>query len=101
MAGYAQRLAGGHGLCPSGRRQWHGGIPEAIDPGRNGFIVPKALLNHLGQACLDVLSLPPEHRAALGAAARQRIVERFQSDAEAEVLRRVLARAVPEARRSS
>jgi len=66
-----------------------------VDAGRNGFIVSKALLNHLGQACLDVLSLPPEQRAALGAAARQRIEERFQARAEAEVLRRVLARAIP------
>ncbi len=72
-----------------------GGIPEAVDAGRNGFIVSKALLNHLGQACLDVLSLSPEQRAALGAAARQRIEERFQARAEAEVLRRVLARAIP------
>jgi glycosyltransferase involved in cell wall biosynthesis len=74
-----------------------GGIPEAVDPGQNGFIVPKALLNHLGQACLDVLSLPLERRAALGAAARQRIEERFQGSAEVEVLRRVLARAIPKA----
>ncbi|WAM26237.1 glycosyltransferase [Myxococcus sp. NMCA1] len=72
-----------------------GGIPEAVDAGRNGFIVSKALLNHLGQACLDVLSLPLEQRAAMGAAARQRIEERFQAHAEAEVLRRVLARAIP------
>ncbi|AKQ70440.1 Glycosyltransferase [Myxococcus hansupus] len=72
-----------------------GGIPEAVDAGRNGFIVPKALLNHLGQACLDVLSLPPEQRAALGVAARQRIEARFQAEAEAEVLRRILARAIP------
>ncbi|NVJ26007.1 glycosyltransferase [Myxococcus sp. AM011] len=72
-----------------------GGIPEAVDHQRNGFLVSKALLNHLGQACLDVLSLSSEHRAAIGSAARRRILERFQSDAEAEVLRRVLARAVP------
>ncbi|QDE93629.1 glycosyl transferase family 1 [Myxococcus xanthus] len=72
-----------------------GGIPEAVDAGRNGFIVSKALLNHLGQACLDVLSLPLEQRAAMGAAARQRIEERFQAHAEAAVLRRVLARAIP------
>lgn len=72
-----------------------GGIPEAVDHGHNGFIVPKALLNHLGKACLDVLSLPADHRAALGAAARQRIEERFQAAAEADVLRRVLARAIP------
>ncbi|MFP2959610.1 glycosyltransferase [Myxococcus sp. 1LA] len=72
-----------------------GGIPEAVDNGRNGYIVSKALLNHLGQACLDVLSLSVEQRAAMGAAARQRIEERFQAQAEAEVLRRVLARAIP------
>ena len=70
-------------------------FPEAVEHGRNGFIVPKALLNHLGQACLDVLSLPPEERAALGTAARQRIEAGFQAEAEAAVLRRVLARAIP------
>lgn len=74
-----------------------GGIPEAIDSGDNGFLVPKALLNHLGQAVIDVLSLSDERRAAIGAAARARIEQRFQAAAEAEVLRRVLARAIPKA----
>ncbi|HEX8822552.1 MAG TPA: glycosyltransferase, partial [Archangium sp.] len=74
-----------------------GGIPEALEHERNGFLVPKALLNHLGQAVLDVLSLPEERRAALGAAARARIEERFQARAEAEVLQRVLSRAIPKA----
>ena len=36
-----------------------------------------------------------EFRAAIGAAARERIEERFQAHAEAEVLRRVLARTIP------
>jgi glycosyltransferase involved in cell wall biosynthesis len=74
-----------------------GGIPEAIDSGNNGFLVPKALLNHLGQAVIDVLSLSEERRAAIGAAARVRIEQRFQAAAEAEVLQRVLARAIPKA----
>ncbi|QSQ12239.1 glycosyltransferase [Myxococcus landrumensis] len=72
-----------------------GGIPEAVDTQHNGFLVPKALLNHLGQACLDVLSMSEARRAAMGAAARQRILERFVADNEAEALRRVLTRAVP------
>jgi glycosyltransferase involved in cell wall biosynthesis len=72
-----------------------GGIPEAVTHQRNGFIVEKALLNHLGQACLDVLSLSPDHLAAIGAAGRRRILEGFTAEAEAEVLRRVLARATP------
>lgn len=72
-----------------------GGIPEAIDSGLNGFLVPKALLNHLGQAVLEVLSLSEERRAALGAAARARIEQRFQADAEAAVLERVLERTLP------
>lgn len=74
-----------------------GGIPEAIDSGHNGFLVPKALLNHLGQALVDVLSLSEERRAAIGAAARARIEERFQAQAEAEALRRVLDRTIPKA----
>jgi phosphatidyl-myo-inositol dimannoside synthase len=74
-----------------------GGIPEAIDSGHNGFLVPKALLNHLGQALVDVLSLSEERRAAIGAAARARIEERFQAQAEAEALQRVLDRTIPKA----
>jgi glycosyltransferase involved in cell wall biosynthesis len=74
-----------------------GGIPEAIDSGHNGYLVPKALLNHLGQAIIDVLSLSEERRAALGAAARARIEERFQAQAEASVLQRVLERTIPKA----
>ncbi|RKH29639.1 glycosyltransferase family 4 protein [Corallococcus praedator] len=72
-----------------------GGIPEAVDNGKNGFLVPKALLNHLGQACLDVLGMPAAEREALGRAARARIEAGFQADAEAAVLERVLARARP------
>jgi glycosyltransferase involved in cell wall biosynthesis len=74
-----------------------GGIPEAIDSGHNGFLVPKALLNHLGQALVDVLSLSEERKAAIGAAARARIEERFQARAEAEALQRVLDRTIPKA----
>jgi glycosyltransferase involved in cell wall biosynthesis len=74
-----------------------GGIPEAIDSGHNGYLVPKALLNHLGQAIIDVLSLSEERKAALGAAARARIEERFQAQAEASVLQRVLDRTIPKA----
>ncbi|WP_044282599.1 glycosyltransferase [Myxococcus stipitatus] len=72
-----------------------GGIPEAVDSKHNGFVVPKALLNHLGQACLDVLSMSDAQRAAMGAAARERILERFVAGNEEEALRRVLTRAVP------
>ncbi|MFL5355427.1 glycosyltransferase [Archangium sp.] len=74
-----------------------GGIPEAIDSGANGFLVPKALLNHLGQAVIDVLSLSEVRRAEIGVAARARIEQRFQAAAEAEVLQRVLDRTIPKA----
>jgi glycosyltransferase involved in cell wall biosynthesis len=72
-----------------------GGIPEAIEHERSGFLVPKPLLHHLGQAVIDVLCLPEARRAEVSAAARQRIEARFQARAEAEVLSRVLARAIP------
>ena len=74
-----------------------GGIPEAIDSGQQGFLVPKALLNHLGQAVLEVLSLSEQRRAELGAAARLRIEQRFQAGSEAEALQRVLSRLLPKA----
>ncbi|MFH1747787.1 MAG: glycosyltransferase [Planctomycetota bacterium] len=70
-----------------------GGIPEVIDHDKNGFIVSRAMLNHLGAATLDLLAMPPERRLAVSQAARARIVETFHPRAEDTALQHVLARA--------
>ena len=69
-----------------------GGIPEVIDHEVNGFIIPKAQLQYLGVAILEVLNLPREQAAKISAAARNRVVEDFHSGVEAERLTELLTR---------
>ncbi|MDG2220076.1 MAG: glycosyltransferase family 4 protein [Rubripirellula sp.] len=67
-----------------------GGIPEAIVHGESGFLIQKALLNNLGTAILEVLHMAPEQRDAISKAARQRVIDHFQDEQEAERLSQVL-----------
>ena len=69
-----------------------GGIPEAITHEQDGFIIPKAQLNHLGEAIAEILGLSDERKRAVASAARQRIQRGFHADNEAEALARVLTR---------
>jgi glycosyltransferase involved in cell wall biosynthesis len=58
------------------------GIPELVDPGKHGWLVPagdaEALASAM-QACLDAL---PEAIAQMGEAARARVIERHDVDRE-------------------
>lgn len=45
--------------------------------GDTGRIVPKQAPQQLGKAIAELLRMPPSERMALGAAARQRVVERY------------------------
>ncbi|MEO2010172.1 MAG: glycosyltransferase [Pirellulaceae bacterium] len=69
-----------------------GGIPEAIDHGVSGFVIPKAQLNNLGTAILEILDLDASQREAIATAARQRIAECFHGEVEAERLGGLLGR---------
>lgn len=59
------------------------GIPEAIDSGENGTLVPPGDSPALAQAVVDLL-LDPDLRARLGAAARTTVSERFTWGAAAD-----------------
>ena len=72
-----------------------GGIPEVIEHGQSGFLVPRTELHRLGEAIQEVLSLPAEHRRTIAAAARRRICEAFSPAREAVELQRVLAQLWP------
>ena len=67
-----------------------GGIPEAITHGENGFIIPKSQLHRLGEGICELLDLSPEEQQTIGLAARQTVLNRFQSDVEAERLSQIL-----------
>ncbi|MCA8924497.1 MAG: glycosyltransferase [Planctomycetes bacterium] len=69
-----------------------GGIPEAIEHGVSGFVIGRHELHRLGEGTLELLALAPEQRAAIGAAARARVLERFHPAAEEASLRAVLQR---------
>lgn len=67
-----------------------GGIPEAVEHGRSGFLVPRTELHRLGEAIQEVLALPAEQRQTIADAARHRVVETFSSAREEAELRAVL-----------
>jgi glycosyltransferase involved in cell wall biosynthesis len=68
-----------------------GGIPEAVDHGVNGFVIPKATLNNLGTAVIEVLNLPDHKRAAIQDAARETVLRKFQAQGEADRLQLLLS----------
>lgn len=69
-----------------------GGIPEAVEAGRSGFLLPRWQLHRLGEAALELLARPAAEREALGRAARARVVEAFSPAREEAALRRALER---------
>lgn len=73
-----------------------GGLPEVLEHGRSGFLIPRLDLHRLGEAILEVWRLPLAQRQAIGHAARQRIQQAFSAEREAAELRLALAQLWPE-----
>jgi glycosyltransferase involved in cell wall biosynthesis len=69
----------------------HAGIPEAIDPGVTGLLVPEADPAALAEALAAVIT-QPELRARLGASARQAAHERFDARRQSRRLEEALLR---------
>jgi glycosyltransferase involved in cell wall biosynthesis len=70
-----------------------GGIPEAVEDGVTGRVVPPRQPAALADALAEVLQ-DEERRIALGAAGRRRFLERFTNDRMVEETVRVLAEVV-------
>jgi glycosyltransferase involved in cell wall biosynthesis len=68
-----------------------GAVRELVDDGRTGFVVPTADVDALAAAMRRVEALSPAERAAMGAAARERTVERFGLDAVVDRWERLYA----------
>ena len=67
----------------------HAGIPEAVEHGRTGLLVPEGDVS--GMACaLDRLLSDPEQRRTMGRRARDRIVRHFSAADQIERLRQLL-----------
>jgi colanic acid/amylovoran biosynthesis glycosyltransferase len=59
------------------------GIPELVDPGEHGWLVPAGDAGALAAAMLACLDAPPETIARMGEAARSKVLEHHDVDKEA------------------
>ncbi len=67
-----------------------GGIPDVIEHGVNGFILPCSQLHRLGEAVLECLELDTRQRQQIGMAGRDRIQSEFSLDSEKARLQALL-----------
>jgi glycosyltransferase involved in cell wall biosynthesis len=68
-----------------------GGIPEIIDHGSNGFMVPRAHLDHLSTAIDEAISLDSSLKESIEQNARQTIIDSFCLEKERQLLAKVVA----------
>lgn len=67
-----------------------GGIPEVIEHGKDGFLIPKALLHQLGTAVIEVLNLNHSEKRRITMAARKKVVDFYNHKTEAKNLQNLL-----------
>jgi glycosyltransferase involved in cell wall biosynthesis len=72
------------------------GIPELVESGICGWLVPAGDAGALAHAMAAVLSATPEHLDCLGAAGRQRVEERHNATREAARLAAIFRRTITE-----
>ena len=63
------------------------GIPELVQPGKTGWLVPAGDGNTLTEAVVELLQAKPETLNQYGANARQRVAKRHNIDVEAQKLK--------------
>jgi glycosyltransferase involved in cell wall biosynthesis len=74
------------------------GIPELIEPGRNGWLVPASDVDALADAMAELLESDVETLRRLGAAGREAVLERHDPVAEAGKLSDLIAESVQAAK---
>ncbi|GAB4374111.1 MAG: glycosyltransferase family 4 protein [Elainellaceae cyanobacterium] len=67
-----------------------GGIPEVIEHGKTGFLLPRAQLHRLGEAIMELLDLPVSERQAIGRAAQQYIQAEHSLGQEKQQLEEII-----------
>jgi glycosyltransferase involved in cell wall biosynthesis len=63
-----------------------GGIPELVEPGRNGWLVPPASASELANAMREALLAPPARLDEMGRRGRAKVRERHDARVEARKL---------------
>ncbi len=71
------------------------GIPELVEPGRSGWLIPAGSVEHIAQAVREVLAAPAEQLEAMGAEGRRAVLARHDVRVTAASLRALLERYVP------
>lgn len=66
-----------------------GGIPELVQPGENGWLVPAGDAEALAGAMLRCLNTPPDTLRRMGEAARQRVLTRHEGTKEARTIEKL------------
>ena len=69
-----------------------GGIPEIVEHGSNGVLVPKDQLHRLGEAILETMALPVETRQAISTKARRFCEQLAERQVERAALNKVIQR---------
>lgn len=69
-----------------------GGLPEVLETGVNGWMIPKGELHRLGEAALELLALPEDQRSDYARAARETVLECFSPERERRLLQELLLR---------
>lgn len=66
-----------------------GGIPEVVEEGVNGYLVPSGDAAALARRILDLAARPKDFRAVLGTAGQQRVRDDFSLEAQGEQYRQL------------
>jgi glycosyltransferase involved in cell wall biosynthesis len=66
------------------------GIPELVEPGHNGWLVPAGEVSSLSSAIEQVLSLPSEKLSEMGRAGREAVLRRHDVRKSSALLRRLI-----------
>ena len=77
------------------------GIPELVQPGINGFLVPPGSVDDLTEAMRIVVGASPGQLAEMGRRGAARVAQRHDASANARRLEALLWHAVSENRRES
>ena len=70
------------------------GIPELVQPGEHGWLVPAGDVEALAEAMRACLDAPVETLVRMGEAAHKRVVERHSVDTEAAKLNKLFQAAI-------
>jgi glycosyltransferase involved in cell wall biosynthesis len=80
---------------------WVAGIPELVEPGRSGFLIPPGSVDELAEAMRSVLEASPERLTEMGRAGAARVAARHDASRNVRELEALIRQAVERHRRGA